>query len=469
MLQYHYTSTKPITTAHLAQTMTLLTYTADELRQQIESELAQNPALELVEERRCPQCHRLLPPAGPCPVCSQPQSENVDEPVVFLSPREDFGTGGVATEDDEQPEDRFSSSAEDLPAYVLRQVAPELDKQDRQLAAYLLTHLDEDGLLTIKLLEVARYFHIPLAKVETVQRIIQRAEPVGVGSCSTQEALLVQLEVLGETRVVPQMARQVIEEGMDLLSRRQYSELAHRLKVSLRQIQPAVRFISENLNPFPARSHWGDVRAPASSNLQVYRHPDIIIGYLNDDPRRQLVVEIILPLGGTLRVNPLFKQAIQQANDEKKEAWKNDMDRASLFVKCIQQRNHTLQRLIQRVVTMQKDFIVHGEKHLKPVTRAWFSKELGVHESTISRAVSNKTVQLPNRRILPLAEFFDRSLNVRTVLKGIIEAETHPLSDTELVELLEKEGFSVARRTVAKYRSMEGILPAHLRHLNPTP
>ncbi len=87
-----------------------------------------------------------------------------------------------------------------------------------------------------------------------------------------------------------------------------------------------------------------------------------------------------------------------------------------------------------------------------------------MHESTISRAVANKTVQLPNRRIIPLADFFDRSLNVRTVLKDIIANEPHPLSDTELANLLEKDGFSVARRTVAKYRAMEGIFPAHLRH-----
>ncbi len=262
MFQYHYTSTRPITTAHLAQTMTLLALTADELRQQIEGELAQNPALELVEERRCPQCHRLLPPSGPCPVCSQPQSTNIEEPVVYLSPREDFGVGGLASDDDDSPEDRFSSSAEELPAYVLRQIAPELSKQDRQLAAYLLTHLDEDGLLTIKLIEVARYFHIQLSRVESVIRIIQRAEPVGVGSSSTQEALLVQLEVLGETRAVPEMARRVIEEGMDLLSRRQYSELAHRFKVSLRQIQPAVRFISENLKSFSGTLPLGGCARP---------------------------------------------------------------------------------------------------------------------------------------------------------------------------------------------------------------
>lgn len=466
MFQLHYTSTRPMTTAHLAQTMTLLALTNEELRQQIETELAQNPALEYVEERRCPQCHRLLTGVSACPVCSKPQSDNIDEPVVYISQREDFYQGSSVGVDDEQKDDQFSSSVEDLPTYVMRQIAPELAQQDRQLAAYLLTHLNEDGFLTIQLSEMARYFHVPLSQVEAVQQLIQRADPVGVGSCSTQEALLVQLDMLAESHVIPPMARQIILEGMDLLSRRQYSELAHRLKVPLQQIQPAVKFISENLNPFPARSHWGDVREPTSSNLQVYHRPDIIISFLNDDPNRQLAVEIILPMNGTLRVNPLFRQAVQQAGEEKRDAWKNDMERAALFVKCIQQRNNTIRRLVQRVVTMQKGFIIDGEKYLKPITRAWFSKELGVHESTISRAVSNKTVMLPNRRIIPLSEFFDRSLNVRTVLKEIIEIEPHPFSDTELVDLLAEKGFNVARRTVAKYRSMEGILPAHLRIAN---
>lgn len=119
-----------------------------------------------------------------------------------------------------------------------------------------------------------------------------------------------------------------------------------------------------------------------------------------------------------------------------------------------------------RLVMLQKDYILQGEKHLKPFTRARLSEELEVHESTISRAVSGKSVQLPNRRIIPLSSFFDRSLNVRTVLRDFINQETRPLSDSDLAELLAERGFNVARRTVAKYRAMEGILPAHLRHAN---
>lgn len=463
MFQTHYQVLRPLTTAHLAQTMTLLSLTALELRQQIDSELSSNPALELIEERRCPTCNRLLPPKGPCPICSRPQNVETEEPIVFVSPREDFYTGGGLPPED-LPEDNFSPEAEDLPTYVLRQIAPELSHEDRALAAYILTHLDEDGLLTVSLGEVARYHHIPLSRVEGVVNVIQRADPIGVGSANPQEALLVQLEVLAETRPVPNHAKEAVLLGMDFLSRHQYSELARLLKINLRQAQELARFIGDNLNPFPARSHWGDSRQPLSPATQVYHQPDILITHLNENPENPLVVEIIMPLSGTLRINPLFRAAIRQASDGKVEEWKSDLERASLFVKCLQQRNHTMQRLMQRIAVLQKDFILNGETQLRPLTRAQLAKELDVHESTISRAVSSKAVQLPNGRIVPLARFFDRSLNVRTILKGIIEAEPRPLSDTELAVILSQQGFDVARRTVAKYRAMEGILPAHLRH-----
>jgi RNA polymerase sigma-54 factor len=225
----------------------------------------------------------------------------------------------------------------------------------------------------------------------------------------------------------------------------------------------AAQFISENLYPFPARAHWGDVRQPAHEETQVYHQPDILINYLNDDPTKPLIVEIIMPTSGTLQVNPMFKQAIKEASPETKPDLKGDLEKASLFVKCLQQRNHTMERLLMRVVSLQREYILHGEKFLKPVTRAQISQEMEVHESTISRAVANKAVQLPNRRIVPLSVFFDRSLNIRSVLKEIIEGESKPYSDSDLVELLSEKGFNVARRTVAKYRAIEGILPAHLR------
>jgi RNA polymerase sigma-54 factor len=119
---------------------------------------------------------------------------------------------------------------------------------------------------------------------------------------------------------------------------------------------------------------------------------------------------------------------------------------------------------MQRLVVIQREFILYGDASIKPITRADLAEELEVHESTMSRAVSDKAVQLPNRKIVPLSMFFDRSLHIRTAVKQIIEQESYTLSDSQIAELLSGMGYPVARRTVAKYRAIEGILPAHLRN-----
>jgi RNA polymerase sigma-54 factor len=463
---YHSQTQKPTTTAHLAQTMTLLSLTLDELNQQVEKELSNNPALELVDERRCPTCHRILQGQGKCPVCSQPKDFNSDEPVVFLSPREDLYSREYNPDNAEMHEST-STETEELPVYVLRQIAPELTKENQQIAAYLLTHLDEDGLLQIDLSEVSSYFHIPILRIQEIKTLIQHADPIGVGSENSREALLVQIEVLQETNTIPEFTDIIIKDYLELLSRHQYSEIGKKINCGVKAVERAARFVGENLNPFPGRSHWGDSHLPEKESLDVYHHPDIIINTIERDNRVLLSIELFMPTSGTLRVNPVYREAIRETKDEIKAEMKNDLEKASLFVKCIQQRNNTMQQLVSKIAVLQKDFILYGEKQLKPVTRVKFAREMCVHESTISRAVANKSVQLPNRRIIPLAMFFDRSLNVRTVLKDLIDDEEHALSDFELVELLKKQGFHVARRTVAKYRSMEGILPAHLRHATP--
>lgn len=457
---------RPLTTAHLAQTMTLLELSSAELRQKIEAELAANPALELVDEAHCPTCGRRLRSPGFCPHCFKPEDGSPDQPIVFLSTREDFYTHPSRYNDEmDTNEEDYASEVEELPQYVLRQIAMELTPPDRPIAAHILTSLDDDGLLTVPLVEIARYRGVPISKVEHVLHIIQRADPVGVGSPSPQAALAVQLEVLRETRPVPEMAIEAVRRGLDLLSRKRYADLAHLLGISARQAREIASFISDNLNPYPARGFWGEnhsARTP-EINAGVYYAPDVIISRLNDSPETPLVVEIAMPIRGTLRINPLFIESLESAPMEKSEAWKNDLEQATLLVKCLQQRNHTMVRMLQLLTRLQREFILYGDEHLQPLTRSSMAKVLNLHESTVSRAVADKAVQLPNGRISPMARFFDRSLHIRTVLKQIIEQESDPLSDTELVSMLSKQGYDVARRTVAKYRSMEGILPAHLR------
>ena len=462
LIQSQSPSLRHLTTAHLAQTMALMELTGEELGQMVEAALARNPALELASEPRCPGCQRILPRRGPCPTCSAPTHQPLDEPIVFVSPRQDFLPRGRALEEGDTPEE-WTAAVEPLPTFVMRQIATDLAPEDRPIAAHILTGLDEAGLLSVPLQEIARYHHTTLTRVQKVQRLIQSADPAGVGSSSSRQALVVQLEILAETRPVPPLADRAIEEGLELLSRRAYSELARLLNISVAQAGQIATFISENLNPYPAHAHWGDIHQGPGETM-IYQAPDILISHAQECAGDgQLVVEIVSPYAGALRVNKLFRQAISEAPPEKAEKWQADLDDAVLLVKCIQQRNNTLVRLMQRLVGLQRSYILHGDAHLAPITRAQMAEELDLHESTISRAVASKTVQLPNKRVVPLSKWFDRSLNVRTALLQIIAQETQPLSDTQIADLLAEQGYDVARRTVAKYRSMEKILPARMR------
>lgn len=458
------------TSAHLAQTMTILGMSSDELREKIESELAKNPFLEVVDDRICPICKRRLPENGKCPICSQPQSGHEKENIIFISPREDFVSASYssAVEPYHDEPDYDSAQTEDLATYVLKQIGPDLDDDEKLIAAYLLNSLDDDGFITTSVFEVAHYYHVLPSTVEEVIDLIQHADPLGVGSRDLKEALLVQLKHISELMSVPAKTEELIRESFDDLKHGKYREIAKRHKITVRQVQTIEKFIGDNLNPFPARAHWGDTLAGKSNQdySSVYHEPDILIYYLNENPRNPLVVEIVMPISGYLRVNQFYKKELKNAPSDRVEEWKNDLDKANLLVKSFYQRNNTISDLMTILIDKQEDYIRNGEEHVQPLTRAQIAAEMGVHESTISRAVSNKTVMLPNRKVVALSSFFDRSLNVRTVLKELIQNETKPLSDAKLVTLLNERGFNVARRTVAKYRLMEGIGSAHQRSVS---
>ncbi len=461
MYQVQDQSLRPMTTAHLAQTMTLLAMPHLELTEKVLHELTENPALELLDRRVCPNCQRPLPGRGRCPICSQGTA--TDEPIVFLSPRDSYRPRRRPRLEDE-PMDNEPAAPEDLPTYVLRQLAADLEPEERKLAAYVLYALDEDGFLAEPPALISRLTNCPYKQVIRVIDLISHADPPGLAMPDGRRALLAQLDLFDADRPTIQLARSIIEETFGELARRDMSAIAKHHDVPMSHVRQATQFIQESLNPYPARAYWGSGREQPTADPNVYHRPDIQISYNSPNGGGPLMVEIFSSVPGWLRVNPLFRKAIRTSRDDSAEEWGHQLERASLFVKCIQQRNNTMRRLMKVLVTRQREFILHGPRELIPTTRAEVAELMDVHESTVSRAVAGKSVALPDGRIIPLARFFDRSLPVRDRIKEIIEKETKPLTDSAITDILHAEGIDIARRTVAKYRAQEKILSARMRH-----
>jgi RNA polymerase sigma-54 factor len=297
--------------------------------------------------------------------------------------------------------------------------------------------------------------------------LISQADPPGLGTMGPRDALLAQLNLFDERLPRVSLARQIINTSFRELGNRDFDTIARKLEVKIHKIRQAVTFIHDSLNPYPARAYWGSGLQPVAPDPIVYHTPDVRITTNPTDPGGSLLTEIFTPYTGWLRVNPLFRQAMAKAKEDQSVEWSKQLERATLFVKCLQQRNNTMRRLMEMLVSIQRKFILEGDRFLKPMTRAKIAEGIGVHESTISRAVAHKSVELPDGRIIPLSRFFDRSLSVRDRIKEIIQDEKKPLTDDEISLMLKKEGIKVARRTVAKYRSIEGILSARLRRRSP--
>lgn len=436
--------------AHLTKTMHLLEKTCSDLETEVQNELADNPALEIVDELRCPDCKSIIP-NFPCQVCMA--RLNGDGPIVYMSPRPN---APYRPSGDEVPSTDLLAQPDSLPEHILRQIAPALTKDERPTAAYILAQLDEQGFFLEHPAETAVYMRVRLATVERVLNLIHQADPVGVATNGVKECLLTQIDSLDDDGKCDPLAKSLVQHYWDDLAKRDYNVIARKCRVSSTQIETAADFIHDNLAPYPAQA-WGN-------QSQVYQHPDVQISRNASEPNGPLVVEVFMAVRGWLRVDPGIRDHLKQVeSSEEKADWTQCVERANLFVKCMRQRNNGMRRVVREVVSRQPDFILGGNADLVPMTRAELAKVLDLHESTISRAVANKTVGLPNGRIIPMARFFDRSLAVRETVRLIIDKETDPLTDDQVAIALRDYGYKVARRTVAKYRSMLHILPANLR------
>jgi RNA polymerase sigma-54 factor len=445
-------------TTHIILTTQLLTLTAAQLEEAIAAELAANPALEQTGPRRCPRCGTLVR-RPPCPECLAR--------LTGRHPLPDFGPARRANRDGD---DEFASLDEyvaqppSLAEHVLSQIGPFLPPALQAVARDVLDNLDERGYYCDVPEAAARRLHVPVGQIYTALRAVQSADPAGIGARDARECLLLQLRQLcaeaaaaGRPAADAELAERLVGEAWPALTHGDLAGAARRLRSSEAAVHAALRYLRANLSPFPALTHWEPPGRDSAG--ERYTRPDAAV-FLRDDG--ELEVELFTPGPEWLQISPLFRQAAA-SDDPAAPRCAELVERAGLYIKCLGQRQNAFARLMRALADEQRDYFLYGDRALRPMTRAAMAGVVGVHESTISRAVAHKVICIPSGRLVPLAHLFDGSAAVKDALAGLVAAESEPLTDDELARRLGDLGFPLARRTVAKYRSAIGILPAHLR------
>jgi len=463
----------------LQQAIKLLPLTNLELIEIIDSELSENPMLEVEEET----------------IEEKTDQEKQNEPEG----KENQVEGNPKSSDKEvEVESQNTDDAEDIEAYFQQyfddgfrsypqetREAPPLEnvvsksislwdhlngqadltfseEKEKEIAQYIIGNINEDGYLIVSPEEIAATLETSLEEVEKTREKIKIFDPVGVACLSLRETLLVQMDYF---EISDPITRAIVEDFIHLLEKSDFSQISKQLGVSVPALKTHMEII-KGLDPAPGSKY--------SQERTSYVVPDIIIKkedgeykiYLNDEglPR--------------LKINSFYKNLISQKSKDSKEArqFLNDkMKKAFWFLRSLDQRNKTIFKVAQYLLERQEDFIDKGIDYIKPLTLIELAQELGVHESTVGRVVANKYMMTP-RGVFPLKYFFHKalsgdfgeeisSLRVKDRLKKLVESEDqkNPLSDIEIEEILSRENFHIARRTVAKYRKQLKIDPSHIR------
>lgn len=466
----------------------ILSLSQQELQAVIEQELLSNPALEIEERSTCPACGSALEGTW-CPTCRTDRDRHSS---ASLDGRDDaeLRVASVASDsDDEFDPLSIVASRVDPHETILSDARTLLTEEEYPIAEYIVDSLDERGFLSEDIDSIATELGVPPDEVESVLEVIQDVAPVGVGARSLAECLHLQADYLRRTgEEVPEHVGYLIDNHLGDLGAHKFGKLARQLGVTPADIEIARDFIRDRLNPHPlqvseARS-WG---TPTDSPLVS---PDIIVRIDDND---DLLVEVVDSRYNYLRMNGVYSdllarisrhatipahndgeglddevadQAAQTMSTDERDHVRQYTSRARLFISNIEQRRETLLKISKVVCELQQDFLRGGVRNLKPLTRALVAQQVGVHESTVSRATANKYVMLPNQKVIPYSDFFRPSLSTKDVIKEIIEnkeAEGKSITDREICDLLLNQGIRIARRTVAKYRSELGILPSTMR------
>ena len=441
----------------MRQSLEILQATALELQQLVRQEIETNPVLEEeVPEEETP--------------AEEPVEEDEDDSEELRQLEEDWsdysaeGAQNVdaATEARRRQFLEGVTPPETLAHHLETQLSRlALDPVQRRIATLLVGNLDEDGYLAATPEEVADEAGAETAEVIEVLHLLQTLDPPGVGARDLSECLRLQLARRGEGQSV---AARVADGQLELLGRKKFAEIASALRVSQDEVREAGALIA-SLNPKPGRAFAGEV-------AQVLA-PDVIIERVGEE----FAVSLVRDSVPQLRISRTYRDLLgEAAGGAEVRSYLRDKIRGGKFlIKSIQQRQQTILAIAREIAARQRAFLEEGVSALAPMTMAQVAEAVGVHETTVSRAIAGKTVATP-QGVFEMKFFFTggyraadgaavSSTSVKDVIAALIRGEDplKPLSDQQIVQKLAADGLAVALRTVAKYREALGILPSHLR------
>lgn len=336
-----------------------------------------------------------------------------------------------------------------------------LSPTDKVLAELIIGSINEDGLVTVPLEELAHTTGADVKRLESVLEVIQGFDPVGVGARDLSECLLIQIRRLGQGH---SLAADMVKHHLADLAAKRYAVIARALGVSETAVQEAAKFIS-TLEPRPGRRF--------SAEEPTYVLPDVVVQKVGD----RWVVTLNDEHVPHVMISRSYRAMLEDPNtpNDVKSYIREKIRAGAFLIKSIHQRQQTIRRIAEEIVRVQSDFLERGVAGLKPLTMSQIAAVLGVHETTVSRAIANKYMQTPHG-VFEMKYFFTPGLKTATgesvsnkTIKDLIariiaeEDPTAPLSDQAIVEKLKAQGIAIARRTVAKYREELHILPSHLR------
>jgi RNA polymerase sigma-54 factor len=474
----------------LQQSLALLQAPTLELKALVEQELQQNPVLEEtlngeVEQDGKGQEGSLAPDQSdptepPADVTFDPATDKSNGPVDDFQAefeklaqmdqewRDHFAQTNLpqrySAEDEERRQFMFDSLVADtsLQETLLEQVRfSDLSDEQRPIAEMIIGNIDDYGYLQASVDELAFSTNIPAEQISEVLKLIQTFHPPGVGARDLRECLLLQLE---RAERQDSLEYKIIDQCFEALGKRRLPEIARALGIEVDEAQDAAERIS-HLEPRPGRAFL--------PNNDQYILPEVFVQNVDGE----LTVTTNNEQIPHLRISNKYKDLMSQAesSQEVREYIREKIRAGKFLIKSLHQRQQTILNIAREIVNRQREFMEKGVAHLKPLTMVQVAEVVGVHETTVSRAVSGKYIQTP-QGTFEMKYFFTSGIktasgvgmsntSVKDMIAEMIKSEdpSKPLSDEELMKQLSDKGIVIARRTVAKYRSELNILPSHLR------